>query len=47
MRWDPFDHSEGQFSPNVKKSEESLEMGTPRGLPAPGGKKIRKELKTS
>ena len=36
--WDPFGHAEGQFSPNVKKSEKS---GS-RGLPAPGGKKSGK-----
>ena len=31
-KWDPFDHSEGQLSLNVKKSERSLEMGSrPRG----------------
>ena len=41
---DPFDHSEGQFSPNVKKSEKSLEVGS-RGLLAPGGKKSQKRFK--
>ena len=46
MLWDPFDHSEGSFRPNVKKSEKSLEMGS-QGLLALGGKKVRKELKTS
>ena len=43
--WDPFGHSEGSSRPNVKKSEKSLEMGS-QGLPAPGDKKVRKELKT-
>ena len=37
---DPFDHSEGQFSLNAKKTEETLEIGS-RGLPAPGAKKPR------
>ena len=36
-------NSEGQLSLNVKKVLKSLEMG-PRGLPAPGGRKVRKEL---
>ena len=36
LTWYPFDHSEGQFSLNEKKSEESLEMGS-RGLPTPVG----------
>ena len=43
--WDPFDHSEGQFSLHVEKSEKYLEVGS-QVFPAPAGKKVRKELKT-
>ena len=28
LAWDPFDHSEGQFSLHAKKSDKSLEMGS-------------------
>ena len=41
--WDPFDHSEGQFSLNAKKSEKKVSKFP--GLLAPGGKKVRKEFK--
>ena len=44
LGWDPFDHSEGSFRPDVKKSKKSLEMGS-RGLPAPGGRKGQKRVK--
>ena len=44
MSWDPFGHSEGQFSLDVKKSpRRSLAMGSD-GLPAGGGGGVAKEL---
>ena len=43
--WDPFDHSERSFRPNVKKSEKKSRNGfpfRPPGPPGPGGQKSQK-----
>ena len=39
--WDPFDHSEGQFSPECKKVRKKSRNGFP-GPPGPGGQKSQK-----
>ena len=44
MGWDPFDHSEGQCSPNVKKVRKRSRNGL-SGPPGSGGQKSQKRVK--